>query len=393
MRLSPSIAILRTQPDERLVSLARAGSEPAFSALVERYRRPVLRACRRVLPEARAEDATQQVFMAAWKAVGRGDEILDVRAWLLRIARNTALNALRSPGYDYDELRDSLRAGAAPETELERREVVRQTLAGLAALPERQREVVLRSAVEGVSHAEIAKEMGMSEGAARQLLLRARNALRSAAAVVTPGPLVGWAAEIGAGSVAGAGVLVAKLGTVAVVAGSAVAVPVVVQEAPEPGTARAAAAPAAAKRTPAAPTPEPTRAAVVLPTATAEPIATPARVRPQAERPAPPRRRRGSNSGPGNGTRTPSRERPEAEEDRDRSGPGPGVAEAEEVEEDRSGPSGEPSEPEVPRVDNSGPGSGSSGSGSSVSPVPTPEPIEEADDEDNSGPGGGESDD
>src|SRR3954471_9659783 len=159
MRLSPSIAILRTQPDERLVALARDGSEPAFAALVERYRRPVLRGCRRVLPEARAEDATQQVFLAAWKALLRGDEVLDVRAWLLRIARNTALNALRSPGYDYEELQDSLRTGDAPEAALERRAVMRPTLAGLAALPEPQREVILRSAVGGLSHADIARDL------------------------------------------------------------------------------------------------------------------------------------------------------------------------------------------------------------------------------------------
>src|SRR4051794_34395092 len=163
MRLSPSIAILRAQPDDRLVALARDGSEAAFAALVERYRRLVLRACRRILPEARAEDATQQVFLAAWKALGRGDDVHELRPWLLRIARNTSLNALRNPGYDHDELRESLRVSEAPEAELERRDVVRQTLAGLAALPERQREALLRSAVSGASHADIARDLGLTE--------------------------------------------------------------------------------------------------------------------------------------------------------------------------------------------------------------------------------------
>src|SRR3954454_4131926 len=75
MRISASIAILRTQPDERLVRLARNGSEPAFSALVERHRRMVLSRCRCVLPEARAEDAAQVTFLSAWKALRRGDEV------------------------------------------------------------------------------------------------------------------------------------------------------------------------------------------------------------------------------------------------------------------------------------------------------------------------------
>jgi len=110
VRLSPSIALLRTQSDERLVKLVREGSDLAFTTIVERHRRAVLGACRRILPEARAEDAAQQVYMAAWKGLARGDDVRDVRAWLLRIARNTSLNALRVQGFDYDELREATQA-------------------------------------------------------------------------------------------------------------------------------------------------------------------------------------------------------------------------------------------------------------------------------------------
>src|SRR3954462_6619277 len=101
---SPTTVLLRTQSDDRLVALARSGHERAFEAIVERYRRPLLRACRRVLPEARAEDAVQQALVAAWSALARGDEVRDLRPWLYRIAHNSALNHLRVPGYDYDEL-------------------------------------------------------------------------------------------------------------------------------------------------------------------------------------------------------------------------------------------------------------------------------------------------
>jgi DNA-directed RNA polymerase specialized sigma24 family protein len=51
---SASVKLLRTQSDERLVALAAAGHERAFEAIVERYRRTLLRHCRRYLPEARA---------------------------------------------------------------------------------------------------------------------------------------------------------------------------------------------------------------------------------------------------------------------------------------------------------------------------------------------------
>src|SRR6478752_7646765 len=192
--LSPSSVLLRSQSDERLVALARAGHERAFELIVERYRGPLLRAARRYLPEARAEDALQQAYIAAWSAIRRGDEIRDLRAWLYRIVHNTALNQLRVAGYDYAELDEALRGTDAPQEEMERRAVVRQTLAGLAALPDRQREALLRIAVEGRPQEEVARELGVTEGAVRQLVHRARLTLRSAATAVVPLPLATWAA-------------------------------------------------------------------------------------------------------------------------------------------------------------------------------------------------------
>src|SRR6185369_15329812 len=203
---SPSSVLLRTQSDERLVVLARAGHERAFEAIVERYRGGMLRVARRYLPDARAEDSTQQAFLAAWSALQRGDDVRDLGAWLHRISRNSALNQLRATGYDYAELEESLRAGDAPADALERRTAMRQTLTGLAALPERQREALLRIAVEGRPQTEVAAELGVSEGAVRQLVHRARLTLRAAATAVTPLPLVTWAASSAAGAgAAGAG--------------------------------------------------------------------------------------------------------------------------------------------------------------------------------------------
>ena len=142
---SPSIVLLRTQSDTRLVALARDGHERAFEAIVERYRRQLLRACRRVLPEARAEDALQQTLVSAWRGLQRGDEVRELRPWLHRIAHNTSLNLLRQSGYDYEQIEESLQIADAPDDELARRAVVRQTLQGLAALPPRQRERCWRS--------------------------------------------------------------------------------------------------------------------------------------------------------------------------------------------------------------------------------------------------------
>ena len=240
---SLSLTLLRTQSDGRLVALASEGHERAFEAIVERYRRPLLRAARRLLPEGRAEDALQQSFLSAWTALQRGDEVRDLRAWLYRIVHNCALNAQRVGGYDYEELSDALRMAEAPSEVLERRAVIRQTLASVAALPERQREALLRTAISGDEQAVVARDLGLSENAFRQLLHRARAAVRAAATAVTPLPAVNWLADgaaAGRATVAeriaeltgaapvGVAATLAKAGTVAVVAGGALTGPAVV---------------------------------------------------------------------------------------------------------------------------------------------------------------------
>ena len=70
-----SITLLRTQTDERLVELIAAGHDRAFDAIVDRYRRPLLRYARRFLHEdTRAEDVVQAAFVSAWTALQRGGD-------------------------------------------------------------------------------------------------------------------------------------------------------------------------------------------------------------------------------------------------------------------------------------------------------------------------------
>jgi RNA polymerase sigma factor (sigma-70 family) len=233
MKPSVSVRLLLTQSDVRLAQLARAGHERAFEALVARYRRSLLGYCRRLLlPEERAEDALQQGLLQAWLALRAGTEVRAVKPWLYRIVHNAALNMRRS-GYDYARLSESLCGASAPAEDLDRRIAVRETLAGLAALPEMQREALLHTAVEGASHEQAAVVMGLSEGAVRGLVYRARTALRAAAGALVPSPLVNWAlsagggdapltsrlAELGAGGSAGLAGVLLKTGATAVTAG------------------------------------------------------------------------------------------------------------------------------------------------------------------------------
>lgn len=237
--MSPSVStrLLLAQSDVRLVELAREGHERAFEALVQRYRRQLLAYCRRLLlPSERAEDALQQGLLQAWLALQDGVEVKDARPWLYKIVHNAALNMLRVSGYDYATLSETLQGADAPEDDLDRRIAVREAFAGLAALPEMQREALLRTALDGHSHEHVAHALGLSEGALRGLVYRARATLRAAATALTPPPALGWAlnhrvsgaaplasrvAELAAGSGSvGVGGLLLKGGAVVVTAGA-----------------------------------------------------------------------------------------------------------------------------------------------------------------------------
>ncbi len=224
-----SAPLLRTQSDGRLASLAARGHDRAFEAIVERYRRPLQRYLRRLLSEALAEDVLQATFVRAWQALRAGTEVRELRPWLYRIAHNQALNTLRAAAPPLAAGAQALPAMSL-ETEVERREELRETLEGIESLPERQRAALVAVAVADRPHADVAAELGLSDGALRQLLLRARTALRAAATALTPYPLVSWlaagqeasaarVAEVAAGA-GGAGLAV-KAGA-AVLAASAV---------------------------------------------------------------------------------------------------------------------------------------------------------------------------
>jgi RNA polymerase sigma factor (sigma-70 family) len=235
--MSPGIStrLLATQSDERLLALVRDGHERAFEALVNRYRRPLLGYCRRMsLSEARAEDVLQQALLKTWIALRDGAEVRDIKAWLYRVVHNTAVNAVRDAAHDRDRLADpTLRAGIG-QADLERGLVVREALAEVAALPRLQREAIVRTAVGGHSHEQVASDLGITDGAVRGLLYRARATLRTATTAVTPVSWLGWFAgraeqsapaserlsELAAGGTAGLGGLLLKGAVVAVTAGT-----------------------------------------------------------------------------------------------------------------------------------------------------------------------------
>jgi RNA polymerase sigma factor (sigma-70 family) len=234
-------ALLRTQTDERLISLAREGHERAFVIIIERYRRPLHAYAARLVQDGRAEDVLQQALINAWSALAKGTEVAHVRGWLHEIVRNAAWRASRDR--TVGELPADIPAAGRPDEQVERSLLLRSTFAQLGRMPERQRDAFVQTAMQGRSREEVAGALGVTEGAVRQLVHRARTTLRAAATALTPMPAISWAAAssqpvssvsgriaelvTGAGASAGAGILLksgAAVLAVGVAAGGAGAI-------------------------------------------------------------------------------------------------------------------------------------------------------------------------
>jgi RNA polymerase sigma factor (sigma-70 family) len=192
--------LLRVQADERLAALAAHGGERAFAVLVERHRPALLGFARRLGCAAAAEDVVQQALLQAWTALGRGSQVEHVGAWLHRIVRNAAIRAAANAPGPAAELPATLVAATATADEVEMRQRTRDLLREIERLPPRQREALLRLAVDGSSGAEAGREMQLEANAVRQLAHRARMRLRTAMGAAVPWPLALWAARgFGAG--------------------------------------------------------------------------------------------------------------------------------------------------------------------------------------------------
>ena len=202
---------LRAQPDGRLVSLVRQGYEAAFEEIVRRYNQALGRYAAAIVPRHRAEDVTQDAFSKALLALRHTEQEIELRPWLYRIVRNTALNDLRDQPRS-EVLDDHLAGFATAHDEFERREELNELMTRLRALPEPQRAAIVMRELEGLSHEEIAASLGLSGGGARQTIYRARKALREGAGMLVPMPILktlltgGAVADAGAaGAGAGAG--------------------------------------------------------------------------------------------------------------------------------------------------------------------------------------------
>ncbi len=169
------------------VARAAAGDRGAFERLYQQHVNRVLTLCARMVNDrARAEELTQDVFVRAWEKLHlfRGESSFST--WLHRLAVNVVLNARKSDGKQrarfeepddeaggMDALPGVVGMPLAPGDMLDLEEAVTR-------LPPGARRVFVLHDVEGYKHQEIAEMLGVTSGATKAQLHRARLLLREA---------------------------------------------------------------------------------------------------------------------------------------------------------------------------------------------------------------------
>lgn len=167
------------EPSERaLLRAFSAGDASAFGVLVARYQELVYRVVRRYARSVEdGRDLTQRAFLQALEASTRalprlaasGHEV-PFRAWLLRIAVNLAKNHVRDRGRWHLAPVESLDAQPSPvgaHEALERAQAEAMTRTAVLELTRRQREVFTLRIDAGLSFAEVAETLGITEGNAK----------------------------------------------------------------------------------------------------------------------------------------------------------------------------------------------------------------------------------
>lgn len=165
----------RLQETRLAVARAKEGDRDALRFLYVRYSNNIYGYVRSIVrDEHEAEDVTQHVFAKLMTTLVKYDDRgVPFFAWLLRLARNVAIDHLRANRLTPTEtvIDPDLSSGS----DLDRAETVR---AALATLPEEQRQVVFLRHVVGLTPGEIAERMGRSESSVHGLHHRGRRALQ-----------------------------------------------------------------------------------------------------------------------------------------------------------------------------------------------------------------------
>ena len=172
--------------DMALVRAAASGEREAFETLVRQHTGRVYNIALRVCGNpADAEDVAQEVFLKLYRSLDRFEGESAFSTFLYRVTTNAALDLLRQrkrreaePLETEESAALPAGSGDLPEEELTRRELRRAVRRGMEKLPAGQRAALALRELEGLSYAEIANVLGLSEGTVKSRIARGRERLR-----------------------------------------------------------------------------------------------------------------------------------------------------------------------------------------------------------------------
>jgi RNA polymerase sigma-70 factor, ECF subfamily len=163
--------------------------EAEFAAIFEEFSSPIFNyVLRMVNDHDRAADITQDTFIKAYRKLDTLSETTSTRSWLYRIATNTAIDDMRrrrnvtTMSDDQPTFANRADARPGPEAQVMAATLDERVQRALMSLRPNHRQCLLLSDLEDMSAHQIGEVMGMSYGAVRTLLCRARGEMRRALA-------------------------------------------------------------------------------------------------------------------------------------------------------------------------------------------------------------------
>ena len=157
------------------------GPSAAFGALVLRYRKLVIAVAYRLCGDAAlAEDIAQDAFVRVWDRLADYRPSGNFKAWLVRIATNMTIDALRKrkPVVDIEDV-SLVAPGQGPEAAAVSSERAAQVRAALMRLPVQSRAVLVMREYEALSYQEIADVLDVPLGTVKSRLNNARRRLKA----------------------------------------------------------------------------------------------------------------------------------------------------------------------------------------------------------------------
>ncbi len=168
---------------QALVKRAQDGDTEAFGKIYDAYLTPIYRYVVFRFPQELAEDLVADIFVKAWEKLHSYKSVANVpfSAWLFRIARHVVVDAYRGQR-GFEEISEDIvdeDARNDPKLNTERGMSVHRVRAALNGIPRYYREILLMHYVSGLSHAEIANSLRITEGGVRILKFRALRKLEA----------------------------------------------------------------------------------------------------------------------------------------------------------------------------------------------------------------------